>query len=773
MKWLSPLLWLGALAWAWGGLPPPRPEILVLVVGGLLLDGLSPRLPTGFLRVSLPLYLGVLWQGWAPLALVAALLGLVLLPEGRKWTSDTAQGLAYLSLASLLVGLGPYGLVLACVLAAGWGEWRLRQLPADLQGRRLRRALQGFEWGWSWLALLLLGPVTPWGALAAIPLLYLLGQGAENASHRTYALQATLALEQEQASRRELGQLREHVEQQQTFLAQESRQRQMVERLAEQLARGPSFQATQKAVVDTLRQLVVADSVVLFLHRRAGPLEPSLWHSPRHFDLEQAALTGLREPLVELCWERAQLVQRQGPGELSSELFPHEDQALALPVHEVGVIYLGRATAPWEREEVQLLQWVASKAALGLQAAWRHQQQQQQQQQQRVLNLQLREQVELLEQLVEGGGWLGSQLTAEGALVALEGQLRELIPHAQACIYRGGQAEGELQPVHSWNTADGQLEEAFLAQLARATAGSGRGRVYPPERGLPSILAVPILAPPGVIVLAGHDFQAGQLHLLELLALQLGITLRNAALYEETQLARQQIENSQAQLIQSSKLTAIGQLAAGVAHELNTPLGAVALSLDLIATQFPAAQRQVDNAQAALDRAKNIIDKLLIYSRRSSDFELELVSLAAVVEGAHDLVKPKLKQQKIRYLCEGQGDYLVKAKTVELQQVLVNLLINAADAYADGVAERPLQVRYGGDAGGSCWIEVEDQAGGVPEEIQDQLFDPFFTTKAIGKGTGLGLSIGQEICQQYQGDLTFVSHPGQGTVFRMTLPRVG
>ena len=178
-------------------------------------------------------------------------------------------------------------------------------------------------------------------------------------------------------------------------------------------------------------------------------------------------------------------------------------------------------------------------------------------------------------------------------------------------------------------------------------------------------------------------------------------------------------------------------------------------------------------SQTANNRAKNIIDKLLIYSRRSSDFELELVSLAAVVEGAHDLVKPKLKQQKIRYLCEGQGDYLVKAKTVELQQVLVNLLINAADAYADGVAERPLQVRYGGDAGGSCWIEVEDQAGGGPEEIQDQLFDPFFTTKAIGKGTGLGLSIGQEICQQYQGDLTFVSHPGQGTVFRMTLPRVG
>lgn len=771
MKWLSLPLWCVALFLGWV-LPPPRPEALLLGLGGVVLDGLSPRLPSGFYRISLPLYLALLWLGWVPLALVAALLGLVLLPEGRKWTSDTSQGLAFLSLASLARTLGgPLLLPAVCLVGSLWGEWRLRQLPSDLQGRRLQRALRGFEWSLSWPALLLVDAASPLGALAALPVLYLLGQGAENAAHRVYAVQATLALEQEQASRRELVQLRQHVEQQQTSLAQESRQRQMVERLAEQLARGPSFEATQKAVVDTLRQLVPATSVALFL-RRGSQLEPSLWHSPRHAALEQAGLTGIREPLVELCWERAHLVQRQGDGQLLSELFPEEDQALALHVHEVGVIYLGRSTSPWTADEVQLLQWVASKAALGLQAAWRHQQQQQQQQQQRVLNLQLREQVELLEQLVEGGGWLGSQLTAESALVAFEGQLRELIPHEQASIYRGEDA-ARVEAVHSWSSHPEGLADDFLRQLARATASSGRGRVYAPERGLPAILAVPILAPPGAIVLAGQEFHNGQVYLLELLALQLGITLRNAQLYSETQLARQQLEASQAQLIQSSKLTAIGQLAAGVAHELNTPLGAVSLSLDLIANQVPKAESQVENAQAALERAKNIIDKLLIYSRRSSDFDLELVSLAAVVEGAHDLVKPKLKQERIRYQCTGQGNFLVKAKTVELQQVLVNLLLNAADAYAEGVVDRPLEVRYGGDSTGHCWIEVEDRAGGVPEDIQDQLFDPFFTTKAIGKGTGLGLAIGKEICQQYQGELTFVSHPGQGTVFRMTLPRVG
>lgn len=456
---------------------------------------------------------------------------------------------------------------------------------------------------------------------------------------------------------------------------------------------------------------------------------------------------------------------------------------MASPLPEVGVIYVGRQSHPWNPQDRQLLEWVSEKAVLGLQASWRHHQQNQMQMEQSTLNIQLREHVQLLEHLVQGAGWLSSQLSVRGALEALESEIRQLLDHDLGAVYLG--PPGQLQRVHHWtNSADSthRLQSEVANQMASACVEKHKPILYadlggPPE-SLHSLMCVPLQFPASEAEQAGallvatqpaNAYQHPQLHLLSLLSIQLGVTLRNAKLYEEIQQAKTRLEESQAQLIQSSKLTAIGQLAAGVAHELNTPLGAVSLSLDLLSLDYPDGNTRIENGFQAIERARNIIDKLLVYSRRTHDAEHEEVDLHDVVVQACDLAQARLRQEKVIMDIQQQTAARVRAKSVELQQVVVNLVLNAADAYGGISGEKRLVLRSGRSEG-KAWISIQDFAGGIPEHIQSQVFDPFFTTKPIGKGTGLGLAISQEICQLYGGSLTFESRQGDGTTFIMSFP---
>lgn len=758
-------------------MPPVTAHAAVLAVVALWLDVQAQRTPLGLYRVSLPFYLALGWLGWWPLAVGLSLLGLVLLPALRNEVKSAGLGLLYLALglaACLSMPHRPATLVLISALGSLGSLAVLSTLPRDLQGRRLGRSLASFQAVWPWA---LVVAVDGWlQALAAGAMMTALAEGMVNAIHRIYAVQATEAIAQRDQSQAALQQVRQELSEQKATLAVEARQRRMVERLAEQLAEGPDFGDTQRAVLDTVTRLLVARSVVLYLwHPTGSRLEPTCWNSPETEKLYEASLTGTIEPLVQLCWDRGRAVQRLGDGQLLSEIFHSEDQGIAVPMPEVGVIYVGREIHPWSRGDCQLLEWIAEKAVLGLRGAWRHYHQLEQQREQSTLNIQLREHVQLLERLVQGTGWLSSQLTLEGVLRALERELPKLLYHDYAAVFLG--PPDQLQIVHSWVCSEryADMDPAPFLRIATMSLQRRTTLLYAniDDQPLRSSLCVPFTEEPtGVLLLAaaGSDaYQREQLHLLTLLALQLSVTLRNAGLYEEIQQAKLRLEQSQAQLIQSSKLTAIGQLAAGVAHELNTPLGAVSLSLDLLQIQYPEGSRHITNAQGAVERARGIVDKLLVYSRRTHLAEPEPVHLAEVIEGACDLVQSKLRQQRVTLTCDTEVNPVVQAKLVELQQVVVNLMLNAVDAYDDSSPERKLLVSSGQDAAGP-FIKVKDWAGGIPEEIHSQLFDPFFTTKPIGKGTGLGLSISKEICAQYSCDLSFSSQSGEGTTFTMRFP---
>ncbi|MBN9415729.1 hypothetical protein ABS71_03230 [bacterium SCN 62-11] len=748
----------------------------VLAGVGLVLDLQTQRTPVGLYRVSLPFYLALVWLGWWPLALALTLLGLFLLPSVKHESKSAAVGVLYVGAGGLvLAGFPGHSLTLGAVALLGslWGLGTLSTLKNDLQQRRLRKALLPFQLIWPWA--LLVAVVGPLQALVMAGSLYSLAIGMTNAIHRIYATQASEAMSQRERSEAALADVRQQLTEQQVTLAMEASQRRIVEKLAEQLAEGPTFADTQRAVLDTLSRLLVARSVVLFLwHPTGSMLEPSSWNSPESEKLYQASFPGFIDPLVDLCWSRGRLVRRQGDGQLMSEVFRTEDHALAVPLPEVGVIYIGRESHPFSQADCQLLEWVAEKASLGLRAAWRHHHQLEQQREQSSLNVQLREHVQLLERLVQGTGWLSSQLTLQGTMFALQRELPKLLAHDYAAVFLG--PPDNLQLVHYWcSQPEVEVDPLPFQRIATVALQRSTSLLYADMDGqaMRSSLCVPFTEEPTGVVLVAHHlkeaYQREQLQLLTLLALQLSVTLRNAQLYEEVQQQKVRLEQSQAQLIQSSKLTAIGQLAAGVAHELNTPLGAVSLSLDLMSLQHPDGNRHITNAQGAVDRARGIVDKLLVYSRRTHLAEPEPVHLADVIVGASELVHSKIRAQRVTLTTETEVNPVVQAKLVELQQVVVNLMINAVDAYDDAASDRKLTVTCGQDRSGS-YITVADLAGGIPDEVQGQIFDPFFTTKPIGKGTGLGLSISKEICAQYGCDLSFQTKLGIGTTFTMRFP---
>jgi C4-dicarboxylate-specific signal transduction histidine kinase len=233
------------------------------------------------------------------------------------------------------------------------------------------------------------------------------------------------------------------------------------------------------------------------------------------------------------------------------------------------------------------------------------------------------------------------------------------------------------------------------------------------------------------------------------------------------------LKESQAQLVHSSKMAAVGQLAAGVAHELNSPLGAVMLQLDaaslnLERERYKKAADRLDSAEKAATAAKEIISKLLFYSRDATK-GLRNVNLNEVISDTLALLGKQLSYDNLLLdIQPGQID-LVTANQNELQQVVTNLLLNAKDAVLeDGAVDTSLEVvTYQNEAG--VHLEVRDRGPGISDEVRGKIFDPFFTTKPVGRGTGLGLSVSHQIIKQHGGKLEAENRPDGGAIFRITL----
>ena len=225
---------------------------------------------------------------------------------------------------------------------------------------------------------------------------------------------------------------------------------------------------------------------------------------------------------------------------------------------------------------------------------------------------------------------------------------------------------------------------------------------------------------------------------------------------------------------QAEKLAAIGTLAAGIMHEINNPLATIAACAESLELSDPDAPTPVIDGlrliQSEVRRCKGITDSLLDFSRPKAG-DKALVDLNAVIERTLFILKHHSRFKKLDVALELDGSLgsVVLANEEQLVQVFMALLINAMDAMREqGTVE--LRTRWGDDAR-TVLAEVVDHGEGIRDADLPRLFEPFFTTKAPGRGTGLGLSVCYSIVAEHGGRIEVDSTPGEGSVFRIVLPR--
>ena len=273
-----------------------------------------------------------------------------------------------------------------------------------------------------------------------------------------------------------------------------------------------------------------------------------------------------------------------------------------------------------------------------------------------------------------------------------------------------------------------------------------------------------------------------QVEFLWALASHLSVVLKSARLYRELRKSSQDLRDTQHKLLQSAKLSAVGELAAGVAHELNNPLTGI-----LGYTQFclmamkarlkdgmgpdevaPLAER-MEKIEREVLRCKDIVQNLLNFSRAHDRTPFTLLSLNDVVKATLSVMEHQLNTHQIKADVQLDKEIpAVRGNANQLQQVFTNILINAQKAMRD---DGELQIRTGFGEG-QVWAKFTDNGPGIPLNIQQKIFDPFFTTRKVGEGTGLGLSVSYGLVTDHGGTITVDSEPNNGATFTVSLPAI-
>jgi PAS domain S-box-containing protein len=236
------------------------------------------------------------------------------------------------------------------------------------------------------------------------------------------------------------------------------------------------------------------------------------------------------------------------------------------------------------------------------------------------------------------------------------------------------------------------------------------------------------------------------------------------------------LKQLQTQVIQSEKLAAIGELVAGVAHEINNPLAAIAGSAQLLELHEDEKVRQRGSTiRRMTDRATRIVRSLLTYAHGSGESK-ELASLNEAVQETLEICAYKIEKAGVTLeLHLAEDAPLAMMKSHQIQQVILNLINNAEHAVRNQPDDRRTIIittgqRLYADNKSRAIIEVSDSGCGIKPEIMSKIFDPFFTTKEIGEGTGLGLSLCHGIVESHEGELLVESTVGEGTSFTIVLP---
>lgn len=225
------------------------------------------------------------------------------------------------------------------------------------------------------------------------------------------------------------------------------------------------------------------------------------------------------------------------------------------------------------------------------------------------------------------------------------------------------------------------------------------------------------------------------------------------------------------QLQQREKLSSIGLLAAGVAHEVNTPLTGVSSYTQMLLGMLSETDPKhalLQKVRRQAERATNIVNNLLNFSRTGNATEFSEVDIKRVLDDTLQLLEPQLRGNQIEIVRDYDPDApLVFGNAGQLQQVFTNLLLNARDAIPAGGL---IRISTLPSSDHSLAIEVSDSGVGIAPENVAKIYDPFYTTKGVGRGTGLGLAVSYGIVQEHSGHISVDSSPGLGTTFRITLP---
>ena len=244
---------------------------------------------------------------------------------------------------------------------------------------------------------------------------------------------------------------------------------------------------------------------------------------------------------------------------------------------------------------------------------------------------------------------------------------------------------------------------------------------------------------------------------------------------------------AEAQLIQASKMATLGEMSAGVAHELNQPLNAIRIGSDLLKKIVESGEELEPDLTgkvsreigAQVERAASIINHLREFGRKSEPDQLEKVFINKPITDVFTVLGQQLKLKQIKVNLDLDETLpSIYGLSNRLEQVFINLVMNARDAIEEMLengsqneGEGLLTIRTYQEKGRVVAL-VGDNGNGMPERVKEKIFEPFFTTKDVGRGTGLGLSISYGIVKDYEGTIEVESMPGSGTTFKITFPAI-
>lgn len=265
-------------------------------------------------------------------------------------------------------------------------------------------------------------------------------------------------------------------------------------------------------------------------------------------------------------------------------------------------------------------------------------------------------------------------------------------------------------------------------------------------------------------------FQAAGLLVGFLSDVQRRLTRESQAAAASLEAANRELRESQAHVMRADRLSALGQIAAGLVHEVRNPLAGVEGALDIVASRVAADTPEAEFTSIArreLQRLESLLTEFLSYARPREP-ELRRASLHDVIEHVTLLIKPEAERAGVTVVREEAVRVPdVQMDPEQIRQVLFNIVLNGIQA---SPADSRLTIRTGLE-GGWAVVDVEDHGSGIPVDLRERLFDPFFTTKR--QGTGLGLAVSQRIVTAHGGRIDIGDRPVPGSVFRLALPVPG